>query len=396
MSQGRPKQTSPTAKAAASLPRVPRGRTLQGLMRHTRWLVIDPEPRIAQAVRDAIGEKGDVSIEHAISITAARRLIRLCGAAGRPIDVAVVDSTLSGATKALLDELRTHCPNAGTIVTSNKPTLQQALDAFRGGALDFIPRPGTTDDLAERLTRAAGHRWLTARTDHRLGRLKTAVRRLNVARRTVGRKVDLLCNDFVHAYDQVAQEMERVRIDRTLRELLASAADLEQLLCHTMDWLLRHLGHCNIAVFLTDDAGDSELGAYMKHTIAGEPAFVQWLQDQVLHEINRRDGKLHAAPEQFAGTLDPLDPQQAAMLDEAVMGASCQYLAESLGTLIVFRNHNQPFTPEHERLLAVTAQAFSEALTALVNRDGNDDNDSVDEADDSADDWWKRGGDAPI
>jgi hypothetical protein len=42
-----------------------------------------------------------------------------------------------------------------------------------------------------------------------------------------------------------------------------------------MDWLLRQMGYCNVAIWLTGDDGEYQLGAYMKYTIAGEPHFTE-------------------------------------------------------------------------------------------------------------------------
>ena len=39
-------------------------------------------------------------------------------------------------------------------------------------------------------------------------------------------------------------------------QFIAKANGLEQLLCHTMDWLLRQIGYSNVAVYLAADDGD--------------------------------------------------------------------------------------------------------------------------------------------
>ncbi len=301
-----------------------------------------------------------------------------------------------GADLLLTDKMNRD--DDGAVLFVAEPDVGEAVERLRSGAIDYLGWDVDDAALRRRLREAVGRRWLAVRTDRRLARLKIAVRRLNVARRNVSRKVDLLCNDFVDAYDQVAEQVQIVRRERHLRELLDGAEDLEQLLCHAMDWLLRQLGHCNIAIFLADDAGGNELGAYMKHTIAGEASLTDWLRDHVVDETHRRGGKLIAAPEVFASQVDPLCPLQVMMLDQHVIAAESQYLAEPLGTLIAFRDDAKPFTADEQATLHLVADAFATALTALVHQsdDKGDESNDDDTDDHDAGDWWKRGAAAPF
>ena len=86
----------------------------------------------------------------------------------------------------------------------------------------------------------------------------------------VSQKVDLLCNDLVSAYSDLSKQLDSVRTQENFRKQIDVATDLEQLLCHTMDWLLRQVGNSNVALWLAGDDGAFQLGAYMKHTIAGD------------------------------------------------------------------------------------------------------------------------------
>ena len=50
---------------------------------------------------------------------------------------------------------------------------------------------------------------------------------------------------------ELSKQLDVVRTQEGFRKLLNEAKDLEQLLCHAMDWLLRQLGYCNVAIWLT-------------------------------------------------------------------------------------------------------------------------------------------------
>ena len=398
----------PVAKRADTLGRG----AIELAITNTRWIVAAEDPTLCDRVRNAIGPRPGITIEHAKSGVTVRRQLKKLAASGESVAFLVTDAEAADFEKTAKLLAQTF-PEAALIAVSESESFEAAVTAMRHDAADVIPTSASNDEWSRRLRLAAGRRWLQVRTDRRLSRLKLAVRRLNTARRTVGQKVDLLCNDFLHAYGELAERVEQTRLDSTLRTLLDGAADLEQMLCHLMDWLLKHVGRCNIAVFLTNDEGESELGAYMKHTVACEEGLLAWLDHRILPRAAGAGPKLwNARPEQFAVTLDPTDPQQAAMLDQCLLAGSCEYLAESLGTIVLFRDEAQPFGDHEEDLLRRASAVFAEALTALVRRDGelDDADDELNELDDEADvdllttedvdgddtDWWQRGDNAPF
>ena len=364
-------------------------------MAGTRWLLVGLDAKRQSAVCRALAEQDDVAVESARTPADVAGLAARLAAEGTTIDLIVADAATcpTGDGGAALRAARVHFPEVRLVTASDAPTAGGAVAAMRAGAIDYLT-PDDAGELPDRLCRAAARRWNEVRTDRRLVRLRGALRHLSQARRAVNDKVDLLCNDFVGSYGDLARQVESVRLDKNLRDLLASAADMEQLLCHLMDWLLRHAGHCNIAVFLTGEDGQSELGAYMKHTVAGEPPLVDWLARSILPRLDRPGvDVLSLPPELFATTLDPIDVEQAKMLDQHVLAAPCPYLGESMGSVLLFRDEEQPFSPTQIEALRLAAPAFAAALTALVRDDVPADDE---EDDDDEGDWWKRGDAAPF
>ena len=371
------------APAVAARPRPPVGPALDRAAAATTWLVVGGESRTAA---EAAGRVPGLVLGRIDRLEDAAGLLE-DGAA----DAVLLDAAACDDLPAALADLRAAAPAAAVVVASDRCDVAEAVEALRGGAADYLPGETPADEAAERMRLAAGRRWLDAHTDRRLLRLKSAVRQLNRARRAVGRRVDLLCGDLVGAYGDVAEQVERVRRETSLTDLLNSAADLEQLLCHAMDWLLRHAGHCNIAVFLEDDAGGAELGAYMKHTVAGDDRAIEWLRQSVLPAVAAEADC--GAVALRAGQL--AEPPTGAMAGQSFVGAACTYLAEPLATVVLFRGEDEPFAPEHREALAAAAGAFARALTCLVH----DDAEGCGEAeadDDDGEEWWKRGQAAPF
>ena len=379
--------TDATALTATTAPPgLPAAGVLAKLADAARWTVVGPAA--ADAVLDALPDAD------AVRPVAALRDARLDLENGEA-DLVVLDAAAgAGDLGRAVRDLNAIDPAARVVVASARPSLAEATAAVRAGAVDYLSLGD--DDVAARLRAAAGRRWLDDRTRRRMNRLKRAVRRLNRARRAVSRRVDLLCGDFVSAYGDVAEQVERVRLTRSLGDLLDSAADMEQLLCHAMDWLLRHAGHCNIAVFLNDDSGGTELGAYMKHTVPGDDAAVDWLAAAVLPRVAAGAGVVEVAPQEYAAPLDLTDDLHRQLAGQRILGATCDYLAEPLATILVFRDEAEPFDDAGRAALATAADLFGRALTGLVR--GDDDADlPVDCGDDDEDeeDWWKRGEAAP-
>src|SRR5256885_15457019 len=117
-------------------------------------------------------------------------------------------------------------------------------------------------------------------------------------------KVIRLGSDRVAAYGELSRQLGDVRTQEGFRKSIAGATDLEQLLCHAMDWLLRQLGYCNVAVYLAGEDGAFQLGAYMKFTIAGENLLTDALKRVLLPPVVR-EGILHTQANDYDSQLTP-------------------------------------------------------------------------------------------
>jgi len=205
-------------------------------------------------------------------------------------------------------------------------------------------------------------------------------------------------------------------LQESFRKLLSGAEDLEQMLCHAMDWILRHAGYCNVAVWLAAEEAQFELGAYMKYTIPGEQELTDAMRVGLVPLINR-EGSVHLFGPELRDALT--SAEYAVLGGQEVLGCNCTYLGESLATVVLFRDEKSPFTEEDEAMLRAISPIFAVCLANIVRR--SQDSDSVDGYDETFNsdgtviddndqqkhppkdkdrkndaDWWKRGEPPPF
>ncbi|HEY8668339.1 MAG TPA: response regulator [Tepidisphaeraceae bacterium] len=372
-----------------------------------RVLVVDDEPMLIEMVGDLVGRNISCNLISAANIHEARHILET-----QPIELLVTDVNLpDGDGMSLLPTLRRQSPNASAIVITGSPTVDGAINALRHGALDFMPKPFTAENLVDRVRKALERQEKIARNDKRMTRLRDAVKRLNEARKVVSKKVDILCNDLITAYGELSKQLDSVRTQEGFRKYLSQAKDLEQLLCHTMDWMLRQLGYSNVAIWLAAEDAEFQLGAYMKYTIAGEEDLTNAMKGGII-PLAIRDGAVHLGTEQVQQQLTA--PELDYLADQEMLAVNCTYLGESLAVVVLFRDHNTPFTDEDFAMLKSISPIFAVALAEIVRTtqkyetdenpfydgaggdggglaDRDEDGDRRDVAD-----WWKRGEQPPF
>ena len=361
-----------------------------------RVLIVDDETALVDLIHEVV-EGLNCTVSVAKTVAAAKKLL-----VNGSFELMLTDVNLpDGDGLSLLSTLHRHQPTASAIVITGTPSVAGAIRAIRGGAVDFLPKPFDNNHLIERLRRALDHQSGLARQEKRLNRLRDAVKRLGIARQMVAKKVDLLCNDLVSAYGELSHQLDSIRSQESFRKQIEQAKDLEQMLCHTMDWLLRQMGHSNIALWLAGDDGEFQLGAYMKFTIPGEDPVASAMQTSLL-PATVRDGFLHVPGESLRGRLK--DEEFKILSGQDFLAISCTYLGEPLAAMIFFRDTASAFSDNDEAMLKAIAPVFATALATIVRDPTEGDEGDSPFADDDeppregrrAEDWWKRGEPPPF
>lgn len=358
----------------------------QQTVRRPRVLVVDDEPTLLEVISDVAGAGLDCKISTAASIAEARRALVV-----QSVDLLIVDIHLpDGDGQSLIELHKKHNPTAASIIMTGDPSMDRAITAIRRGAADFLPKPFNRDELLERMRNALSSRGTLEKQAARIDKLRDAVRKLNTARKTVSKKVDLLCNDLITAYGELTKQLDLVRVQESFRNCLKESNDLEQMLCNAMDWLLRQVGYSNVAIWLATDTGEMQLGAYMKYTVAGDAHITDAILRSVVPSAVQ-DGFFRATVDELKDELSPKELEDLA--GQEFVAINCTYLGENLSSMVFFRDENSPFTDEDAATLQAISSIFAVSLATIVKgQDRDETGDDREETSDRADaDWWKRG-----
>jgi FixJ family two-component response regulator len=366
-----------------------------------RVLVVDDEAELHEVISDTVGKRLGCKLITANNIAQARKVLE-----SQRVDLLLTDVNLpDGDGMSLLPILHLHQPQAQAIVITGMPSMDGAIEAMREGASDFVSKPFTGGDLVERVKRALARAASSVKAEKRLNRLKDAVKRLNDARKMVSKKVDLLCNDLISAYGELSKQLDLVRVQESYKHCQAEAKDLEQLLCHTMDWMLRQLGYSNIAVWLAGEDEDFQLGAYMKYTLPGDTKLTEALRTGLVKLAGKED-MVHLSGDDLRARLTHKEIEF--LKDQDVLAVNCSYLAESLAVVVMFRDAKAGFSEADAATLKAVCPLFAVALAGIV-RGNEDEEEEADEGGSLLDetnqdqekrekkkkkdesDWWKRG-----
>jgi DNA-binding response OmpR family regulator len=326
-----------------------------------RVLAADPCVKSRTALRKALEALG-ASCRCASSLTQARRALASGG-----FDLVILDREQADGDALDLVRQLAAAPNpVRCIVTSSRSNFDDVVQVMRSGALDFVAKPYRASEIAGRVIAAMETDRRLRESERKVRKLRRICRRLNTAREEVTRQVDVLCNDLVHAYQELADQMTSASLAGEFASLVRQDLDVEDLLRTTLEYLLRHTGHTNAAVFLPTGNHDFNLGAYVNYDIPRDTADVllDHLADVIAPRFEHETG-LHrmAGREDLAERLG----EQAHWLDgRAVIVFSCRHEGDCLAVVALFRDKKHPFPDEVLPLLATVRDVFAHQLARVV------------------------------
>ncbi len=194
-------------------------------------------------------------------------------------------------------------------------------------------------DVERTFNAVSARRADVARLAKRNVRLRQVCKQLNKARHEIGQQVDLLCNDLVRAYQEMAQQLNVTQQTGEYCHALGEEIEVEGLLRKTMEFLLRKMGSVNAAVYLPDVERRFALGAYLNLDTEGDAALI--------HDI----GETLVKNAEAAGKIVVIDDDRLLM---EMFGVSAKRLSgrswlamgcftqnECLGVVVVFRNQGE-------------------------------------------------------
>lgn len=324
-------------------------------------LIVDDEPDIREMLGDLLHGQL-VQIHAAANLDEAREI-----ALTKSIDLALVDIKLpDGDGMELAEELHRRDPEMQSIVMTGKPSLKRAVEAMRLGSCDFVSKPLDINEISTCVERALRRRADGTKSQARVQRLKKLCRKLNHARHEVTQQVDILCNDLVTAYQELAGQMKHVQVTSQFKAILDQELDLEQVLRRVLEFVLQHLGSTNAVIFLPGTSGGFTTGGYINYSFDKETASVLLghLADVAAPRIADAEELFHLTDnDQIHHWLS----DDSAWLENChVVGMPCRKGEDTMATLLLFRDSSEPFDTEAIESLCAIGPVLAAHLSRVI------------------------------
>ncbi|MEM9345542.1 MAG: GAF domain-containing protein [Planctomycetota bacterium] len=338
--------------------------------RARRVLLIGASPELGSAVQRCGAAQGRVAIVSAQSVAEASQQVK---DAGR-LDLALIPQASDGSGLQLATELKAKDPATAIVMLAPAPDFALAQRAMQIGAADLIIQPtdAQADDawyasVVERVTKVLDRQWAERARTIRVRKLRRLCRKLNQARLEVTEQVDVLCNDLVTAYQELAVQVQNATQSAGYREAVGQELDLEAVLRKTLEYIIQQAGPCNAAVFLPSSADEFSLGGYVNYDCTKESAdmLLQHLADVLAPAVAEKGEEIMHVTDNR--TLDDL------LGDDWNYLADCDLLAlpvnhdgEALAVITLFRDNEQPFTEPAIDAMSSIADQMGELLGRII------------------------------
>ena len=348
----------PAKRKTSATPTAPR----RAPRRTCQVLLVEADAASRDQLKHCGTAQRPMCVTHTATLAEARRHLQ-----HHPVDLAVLTPDLpDGSGFDLAAELARDHRAVGTVIISDTRDFQLAQQALRSGVSDLID-PGTdAQTFSQRIADVMQRKQRDVVIDRRLERLHRLCHRINQARVEVSRQVDVLCNDLVIAYQELALQMQSVVQHEEFTGLIHDELDLETLLRKTLEHLMTKLGPANAAIFLPATLDEYSLGGYVNYDCTAETAdlLLEQLGDELAPRVAQTDDLIHLTQ---AIDIETWAGQHARMLDHAgLVAAPCMSGDECLAVLVLFRDLDQPFEHEHLDRVSALAPMLGDALEKII------------------------------
>ncbi|QNN23292.1 response regulator [Planctomycetales bacterium ZRK34] len=324
-------------------------------------LVVDDEADIREMLGDALNQS-NLCIHTAGSLDEARKI-----AHSQRIDLALIDVKLpDGDGLDLAREIHAEDPSIHSILMTGAPSYDRAVEAIRVGCADFLAKPIDIRQLAKGVDRALSRRADESRSAERIARLKRLCKKLNHARHEVTQQVDVLCNDLVSAYQELADQMKNVQATTSFQASVEGELDLEQVLRRLLEFVLQQIGPTNAVIFLPSKAGSFTVGGYVNYSFDKSSAetLLGHLADTAAPLIAERDEVFHLKDDCDVNLW--LSDDSAWLKGSEVIGVPCVGDDETLACVMLFRDQSEPFDDDSVQTLDAVSPIFADHLVKVI------------------------------
>ena len=316
--------------------------------RARRVLLIDPSETLGSAMQACKVDQGRIDIISAASITSAPQEIKDAG----KIDLALIPQASDGSGLEFARELKIKDPATAIVMLATTQDFAFAQQAMQLGAADLIIQPGAEEtgdtwhaSAVERVEKVLNRQWADRVRMTRIRKLKRLCRKLNDARMEVTDQVDVLCNDLVTAYQELAIQVQNITQNAGYREAVGDDLDLEAVLRKTLEYIIQQAGPCNAAIFLPSSADEFSLGGYVNYDCTKESAdmLLEHLADVLAPAVADAGQELmHVTDNRSLDDL--LGDDWNYLADCDLLALPVNHDGEALAVITLFRDNEQPFT----------------------------------------------------
>ncbi|MBB6430006.1 response regulator [Algisphaera agarilytica] len=330
--------------------------------RTCRVLLVEASPERRKALEACGTAHRPMSVVHAPTLTQARKYL-----ADHSVDLAVIAPQLpDGSGFDLTAELTRMSHTTAKIVIGVTEDFSKAQQALRAGADDYIVDGLEFEELSTRVAEALDRKTRDKAHVQRVERLRRLCKKLNAAREEVSKQVDILCNDLVTAYQELACQMQNVVQTSEFDSVVQDELDLEALLRKTLEHLMAKLGPANAAIFLPATMDEYSLGGYVNYDCTKESAdmLLQQLADSLAPRVAAHQDMIHLTERE---AIERWIGQDAGMLgDSELLAVPCMHDDECLAVLVLFRDVDQPFVEEHLDRVSALGPLMGESLERII------------------------------
>lgn len=325
-------------------------------------LLVDTHAQVQTLLSQFVADGAAMRVTHVKTMSDARTVL-----SRQSIDLALIREQLpDGSGLDLAAELHRSKRLIRTILLSDQPSLDAAVAAMRAGVSDFIAQPLDLKQLNERVRQVMRKQVKDREQARRVRRLKRACRKLSQARAEVSDQVDVLCNDLITAYQELANQVNHVMHSSEYSGIIRGELDFESLLRKTLEFLVEKAGATNAAIFLPSSMDEFSLGGYVNYDCSAEAAdlLLQHLGDVVAPKVAQRDELIHITDN--AALTYWIGPDAAYLADSHVMAFACHHENEALAVIVLFRDSTNPYDDTIQEAALAVAPILGEALAKVI------------------------------
>jgi DNA-binding response OmpR family regulator len=341
-------------------------------------LGVDADPAIGVMVK-SIADQATSRVRTAVSVDQAQAEMKR-----KPADLVLVNLQINdSAGVQLIKTLKAKHPQSQVIAVSRVKRSELCLDAWRAGAADMLLTPVQPQDLKRSLDSVLKQRDPSSGVEkltRRNVRLRSVCKQLNKARHEIRQQVDLLCNDLVRAYQDMAHQLNTTQLAVDYANMVANEIEVEAILRKTMEWILGKLGPVNAAIYLSDSERHFALGAYLNLDTEADAPLINSLGETLIQHTASSSRSVTLESDRH---IDELFGEQGAKLKErAWLSTGCFAAApknDCLAVLVVFRKQGEPMDAMRgmiEAIAPIVGEKIEQALELYHRMHPHDDLDT--------------------